>query len=592
MLTLPSPPAPAAGRDNILHDIGVGGNDDGDNDDEEEEEDDVVISGTTAAAACTSNNEETSDSDEDNDDIANSYDDSSIDEQKPVAKITTHKPDAKNTHHPRAVKKTVKYTSDDDDADGSNPTYRPPRGDDDSEDYANMSDLDMSDNDYPTKKQSGRKRNTDINAPIVPKKGTVPDEEYQRAVKIRKAYTDSQRYLRAKRNHSTVPDAGVCFTGERDEQLRLMAIVKANRLQKGHTFPNKDILILHIAEEANLRMKYTTTYRSDAFNCIVFGDRFFVGASFTPSIGWIVKIAAVREGDEGLNVKMEEQLRRMNIVVQGRRAYQREKLGTKSTKTRAPRTPIHMDWIADIIKPFLSDNPASSYEDLRTMLALYVNEPFLTDSLLQDAKELALDELFGSPNENVKYASGVVSELVAMGHHAELQFGSRKDVTTRIGKVILAEEALRRKEANEVQIEGRDRKAFVDAWMEKHAQDLEESLGLEDGPTHRFLLGICFATSTSTTIVPNLQKTVQADAAHMSIGKYTLFSAYGTTANGNMSPIAFAILFGNEDMTNWKIFWKFVLKVQVCCYIFIMRVFIDTNSICCYVVMLLCCHFS
>jgi hypothetical protein len=122
------------------------------------------------------------------------------------------------------------------------------------------------------------------------------------AVKVRKAYTDSKRYARAK--------------GVLDEQFRLMEVVKAKRLEKGHTFPNKDILIMRIAEEANLRMKYTTSYRSDNFNCIVFGDRFFVGASFTPSIGWIVKVASVREGDEGLNDKTDEQLKRMNIVVQ------------------------------------------------------------------------------------------------------------------------------------------------------------------------------------------------------------------------------------------------------------------------------------
>jgi hypothetical protein len=226
--------------------------------------------------------------------------------------------------------------------------------------------------------------------------------------------------------------------------------------------------------------------------------------------------------------------------------------------------------VADIIKPFLSDNPGASYEDIRTMLSNYVNRQFVTDSLLQDAKELAFAELFGSPDENVKYARGVVSELIAMGHHAELQFGSRAEVKTRIGKVTLAEEGLRRKDAGEDQIEGRDRKAFVDTWMEKHAQDLEESLGLEDGPTHRFLLGLCFATSTSTTTVPNLQKIVQADAAHMSIGKYTLFSAYGSTANGNMSPIAFAILFGNEDKQNWKLFWSFAVKVRTGVNAFIM----------------------
>ena len=45
----------------------------------------------------------------------------------------------------------------------------------------------------------------------------------------------------------------------------------------------------------------------------------------------------------------------------------------------------------------------------------------------------------------------------------------------------------------------------------------------------------------------------------MSFGKYTLFSAYASTANGNMSPIAFAILFGGETTDNWIRFWDFAV---------------------------------
>ena len=126
---------------------------------------------------------------------------------------------------------------------------------------------------------------------------------------------------------------------------------------------------------------------------------------------------------------------------------------------------------------------------------------------------------------SMQYASGVVSELMVMGHHAKLHYGSRKKVLSRIGKVVLAEEGYRRKEAHELQLKDHERQDFVNAWKEKHAIQLDASLGLEDGPEHRFLLGICFATSASVTTVPYLQKVIQADAAHMQIGKYTLFSA-------------------------------------------------------------------
>ncbi len=63
--------------------------------------------------------------------------------------------------------------------------------------------------------------------------------------------------------------------------------------------------------------------------------------------------------------------------------------------------------------------------------------------------------------------------------------------------------------------------------------------------------------SYSNAVVPYLQDVFQADAAHMNFGKYTLFSCYGSTANANTSPIAFAILFGNEDKASWEAFWEF-----------------------------------
>ena len=58
--------------------------------------------------------------------------------------------------------------------------------------------------------------------------------------------------------------------------------------------------------------------------------------------------------------------------------------------------------------------------------------------------------------------------------------------------------------------------------------------------------------------------TSSANAAHMNFGKYTLFSCYGSTANANTSPIAFAILFGNKDTAGWQAFWEFVKEQHPC----------------------------
>ncbi len=54
----------------------------------------------------------------------------------------------------------------------------------------------------------------------------------------------------------------------------------------------------------------------------------------------------------------------------------------------------------------------------------------------------------------------------------------------------------------------------------------------------------------------------QADGAHSNFGKYTLFSVYGTNANGHMSALAFGLLFENEDTTNWSKLWAFVKRIH------------------------------
>ena len=93
-------------------------------------------------------------------------------------------------------------------------------------------------------------------------------------------------------------------------------------------------------------------------------------------------------------------------------------------------------------------------------------------------------------------------------------------------------------------------------WRAENEGYLQAQMGL--GDSNLFLTGILFSTNVSLSTVLHLQKVIQADACHMHFGKYTLFSAYGSTANGSMAPVAFGILFGNENKENWGKFRKFV----------------------------------
>jgi hypothetical protein len=85
---------------------------------------------------------------------------------------------------------------------------------------------------------------------------------------------------------------------------------------------------------------------------------------------------------------------------------------------------------------------------------------------------------------------------------------------------------------------------------------------MEDGLQFKFLMGILIAPSTPKKQLPFLQEVIQADAAHMVFGKYTLFLVYANTANGNMSPLGFGMLFGDKDKENWSHFWWFIRKTH------------------------------
>jgi hypothetical protein len=90
------------------------------------------------------------------------------------------------------------------------------------------------------------------------------------------------------------------FTGVCSRTLREMKDVELHPLRKGDTFPNKEILMLRIAEEANLFAIRIQTRRSDLFQLQVYGaggDPFHVHGNYrTAKSMWVVTVCEVRIG--------------------------------------------------------------------------------------------------------------------------------------------------------------------------------------------------------------------------------------------------------------------------------------------------------
>ena len=75
------------------------------------------------------------------------------------------------------------------------------------------------------------------------------------------------------------------------------------------------------------------------------------------------------------------------------------------------RISIGAKFVVAIIKDAVADNPGITYQSIREIMKPYAKEYTLTDSIVQDARDWAKLELFGSAKENVRYARGVMDHV-------------------------------------------------------------------------------------------------------------------------------------------------------------------------------------
>ncbi len=78
--------------------------------------------------------------------------------------------------------------------------------------------------------------------------------------------------------------------------------------------------------------------------------------------------------------------------------------------------------VVNIIKDAVADNPGISYQSIQEMMKPYTKEYMFTDSIIQDARDMAKLQLFGLAEENVQYARGVMDQVRGLGHKVEMIF--------------------------------------------------------------------------------------------------------------------------------------------------------------------------
>jgi hypothetical protein len=164
----------------------------------------------------------------------------------------------------------------------------------------------------------------------------------------------------------------------------------------------------------------------------------------------------------------------------------------------------------------------------------------------------------------VKYANNIQEELRNRGHIIRMKYSNRRETLKNIERLVISEEMLHWKRADNSTLSANNRKAFIVKWKVNNGELLHEQLGPKDVDVVQFLHGTFFTPCFFQATVPKLQRLIMSNACHLNFGKYTLFSCYGVTANANMFPIGFAIIFGNKNAVSWKEFWTFVGDIHLC----------------------------
>ena len=218
-----------------------------------------------------------------------------------------------------------------------------------------------------------------------------------------------------------------------------MVEVGKSRLKAGHTFPDKELLKLHVAEEANCHGISFHVPCSEVRQYKAYSPMFAVEANNNEMTnGFYVNICSVCDGDD--------------LTGLDRSQY--------DSKEEKGKTTFSTVMIVPLILRVVAVDPSVSNKTLRSFLEQYGKPNFMTDSIIQEACTQACMELFGTPATSVKYAEAIMNEMKAQGHLVHMKFTMRRETLKNIERIVISEELLHRKYLDNSILDADERKVF------------------------------------------------------------------------------------------------------------------------------------
>jgi hypothetical protein len=125
--------------------------------------------------------------------------------------------------------------------------------------------------------------------------------------------------------------------------------------------------------------------------------------------GWKVNTIQTREATTGNDDPAEE------IVYHGEeqvadedKASLEEDDADGKVKALRQLTQITSRWIVPLLLNEIAEKPKMSNAEMKHVISAYVKEQFITSSLLQNARTMARDEIFGDLATNIFFANSLV----------------------------------------------------------------------------------------------------------------------------------------------------------------------------------------
>ncbi len=85
----------------------------------------------------------------------------------------------------------------------------------------------------------------------------------------------------------------------------------------------------------------------------------------------------------------------------------------------------------------IEETPGLPYQIMHKLLKPHVNKYVLTNNVLQEARDTAKGDLFGDPDDNVRYAYAIAKALQQVGHTVEVIFTNQRETTQTVNAIVL-----------------------------------------------------------------------------------------------------------------------------------------------------------